>query len=311
MLNSNCYAQKLVAADYATNSAYADGWTNGQNAGYGFGPWSFYGTNPDPVTNSAGVPYPYQGIGAASPLGNAWTLLTHSNASGIAICGRAIPGGLQPGQTFETVLQNPTTYNYYRGFDFLLTSGTNNNPGGVNINALRLTVFQYHNSSQYWAVQDAEFNSRIPPFSAPLTGAAGMKLDFTLISTNTYSLTMTPLSDPSMAYTNSGTLTNLPITWVNFRNWNGNSSGLTDTANNFSISSMTISALTLNIEKDGTNVLLSWLGGFTNFNLVSSTDLNVPGWTAVTNLPSIVNGQNVVTNPITGKQQFFRLQLQQ
>jgi hypothetical protein len=114
-----------------------------------------------------------------------------------------------------------------------------------------------------------------------------------------------------MAYTQTGNLATNPVTWVNFRLYCGASSGLTDTANNYSISSMTISPLTLNIQKDGTNVLLSWLGAISNFNLVSSTNLSLPGWTAVSTTPSIVNGQNVVTNPIVGKQQFFRLQLQQ
>jgi hypothetical protein len=304
MLNGNCSAQNPIATDYASNPAYASGWTNGQNGGNGFGAWSFYGTNPDP-TNQL-----YQGISTSSALGTAWTLLTHSNNSGIAVCGRAIPGGLQPGQTFETFLQNPSVFAYYRGFDILFTSGTNNNVGGDNTSAIRLQVFNYHNPSQYWALQDASFNSRIPPFSAPLTAAAGAKLDLALISTNTYSLTITPLSNPSAAFSHVGTITN-SITWFNFRLYDDASGGLTDTANNFSISSMTISPLTLNIQEDGPNVLLSWPGAFTNFNLVCTTNIGVPGWTAVTNPPSIVNGQNVVTNPIVGGQQFYRLQLQQ
>jgi hypothetical protein len=321
MLNGNCSAQ-LVAADYATNSTYASGWTNGQNGGYGFGAWSFNGTNPDPLTNSVGVPYQYQGIGTSSPIGTAWTLLTYSggqNGSGLANAGRAINGGLQPGQTFEAVLQNPSTWQgmyAYRGFDLLFTAGPDNNPGGDNTNALRVQVFDYFNANQYWAITDADGTTHLngtvaPAFPAALTAAEGMKLDFTLTSTTSYSLTLTPLNGAT-PYSQTGTLST-NITWFNFRSYNGVSAGLTDTANNFSISSMTIAVpppATLSILKDGSNVLLSWPGTFTNFNLVYSTNLSVPGWTAVSTTPSIVNGQNVVTNPIVGKQQFFRLQQQ-
>jgi hypothetical protein len=199
----------------------------------------------------------------------------------------------------------------YGGFDLLFTSGTNNNPAGTNTAALRAQVFDYFNPSQNWTIIDGDGTTRPAGFTGTLTAAAGAKIDFALITTNTYSLTITPLSDPLMAYTKTGNLATNPVTWFNFRLYCGASSGLTDTSNNYSISSMTISPLTLNIQKDDTNVLLSWLGAFSNFNLVSSTNLSLPGWTAVSTTPSIVNGQNVVTNPIVGNQQFFRLQLQQ
>src|SRR5258708_39553863 len=41
LFHGNCSAQNyLVAADYATNSTYAGGWSAGQNGGDGFGPRS-------------------------------------------------------------------------------------------------------------------------------------------------------------------------------------------------------------------------------------------------------------------------------
>ena len=319
LLSSHCSGGTFIAADYATNPAYAGGWTNGQNAGYGFGAWSFDATDATP-------PGQYQGIGSSSPLGTAWTLLTYSggqNGTGLANAGRAIPGGLQPGQTFETLLQNPSTWQgmySYRGFDLLFTAGTNNDVGGDNTSALRAQVFDYFNPSQYWAITDRDSTTHLngsaaPAFTGPLTAAAGMKLDFTLVSTNTYSLTLTPLSDPTMAYTQTGNLdpSGLPISWVNFRLYCGASSGLSDTNNNYSISSMTIAPLTLNIQSAGTNVLLSWPGALANnYALLSTTNLTPSAWSAVsTNASGIVNGQFVVTNPITGSQQFYRLQLQQ
>src|SRR5438270_721613 len=125
MFPGNCSAQsRLIAADYATNSTYAGGWSAGQNGGYGFGPWSFYGTDATPAGQ-------YQGMSTASALGRSWTLLTHNNTNGLANAGRAIsePGGLRPGQTLELVIQNPESYSYWCGIDILLTSAPDNNPG--------------------------------------------------------------------------------------------------------------------------------------------------------------------------------------
>ena len=80
-------------------------------------------------------------------------------------------------------------------------------------------------------------------------------------------------------------------------------------ANNFEISYMTIKGLTLNIQIVGTNAVLSWPTNVLGFNLAFSLNLGA-GTVWNTNLPSavVVNGQNVVTNPITNGQQFYRLQ---
>ena len=94
-----CYAN---AFDVATNPPYAPTWDAGDNGGTGFGPWSFNGTDPTP----AGT---YQGMSSSSPLGTSWTLLTHSTSSGLANAGRSITGGLLPGQTFSTIIENPST----------------------------------------------------------------------------------------------------------------------------------------------------------------------------------------------------------
>jgi len=136
-------------------------------------------------------------------------------------------------------------------------------------------------------------------------------LDFTLISTNTYAMTLTPLNNPSAAYTQTGTLnTNLPINWVNYRLWNGQSSGPNDTAENFEISSMTIAGLTLNIQLVGTNAVLSWPTNAIGFSLASTLNLGTGAAWSTNSLPSpvAINGQNVVTNPITNSRQFYRLQ---
>jgi Divergent InlB B-repeat domain len=63
----------------------------------------------------------------------------------------------------------------------------------------------------------------------------------------------------------------------------------------------------LNTQLGDSALILSWPTNSTGFALQSTTNLASPVWT--TNLPSpvIINGQNTVTNPISGTQQFFRL----
>jgi uncharacterized repeat protein (TIGR03803 family) len=63
----------------------------------------------------------------------------------------------------------------------------------------------------------------------------------------------------------------------------------------------------------GANVVLSWptnVAGFdyTGYALQSTTNLVSPAvWTNISPAPVILNGQNMVTNPISGAQQFYRL----
>lgn len=314
MLNGRCAAQSYIAADYATNSIYNTGWTSGQNGGNGFGAWSFNATDNTPAGE-------YQAITSSSALGTAWTLLVHSSSSGLANVGRAIPGGLQVGQTFQTVIQNPINnagiYSY-RGFDILFTGGTDNNPGGVNTAALRLTVFDYFNPAMNWAITDADNPGGFRTSASGMTtGASGMLIALTLNTTNTYTVTMSPVSDPANPYvTHSGTLTtNLPISFVNFRLWNTASSGGTDTADNLEISSMSILGVEppmLSVQASGTNIVLSWSTNFSNFILASSPSLASDSvWSTNLPAPVVVGGQNYVTNPISGPQQFYRLQATQ
>jgi hypothetical protein len=249
-------------------------------------------------------------MSSAAAIGTAWTLFNLSSTAGISIVGRSMNGtnGLQPGQTFETVIQNPTTYTFYRGFDILFGNSTTNLPAGDNTSALRMLVFNYFSSN--WKAVD-NTGSTFIPLDSTIASPSGLKFDLTLLSTNKYSFTMTPLGNPSSAYTQTGTLTagNLPINWITYRLWDGQSAGTNDTANNFFISSMTIQGLILNIQVAGTNAILSWPTNVPGFYLESSTNLSPPTvWATNLPAPAVINGQNVVTNPIAGHQQFFRLQ---
>ena len=68
----------------------------------------------------------------------------------------------------------------------------------------------------------------------------------------------------------------------------------------------------LTITLSDTNVILTWPTNFvgfdyTGYTLESTTNLVSPVWTTNSPAPVVVNGQNTVTNPIFGAQQFYRL----
>jgi uncharacterized repeat protein (TIGR03803 family) len=55
------------------------------------------------------------------------------------------------------------------------------------------------------------------------------------------------------------------------------------------------------------NIILTWPTNPTGYAVQSTTNLNSPVWTTNLPAPVVVNGQNTVTVPISGKQQFLRL----
>ena len=66
----------------------------------------------------------------------------------------------------------------------------------------------------------------------------------------------------------------------------------------------------LTIIPSGANVILSWPTNTAGlmFTLQSTTNLiSAAGWNTVSPVSAVVSGQNTVTNPITGTQQFYRL----
>jgi hypothetical protein len=64
----------------------------------------------------------------------------------------------------------------------------------------------------------------------------------------------------------------------------------------------------LNVEANGSDLRVSWPLAAQNFGLKSTTNpAGASFWTAVTNIPTVVDLQNAVTNPIVGDRQFYRL----
>jgi uncharacterized repeat protein (TIGR03803 family) len=75
----------------------------------------------------------------------------------------------------------------------------------------------------------------------------------------------------------------------------------------FSIS-LPVAPPQLTIIPSGANIILTWPTNATGFTLQSTTDLVSQAlWTTVSLGPVVVNGQNTLTNPIFGAQQFYRL----
>ena len=54
--------------------------------------------------------------------------------------------------------------------------------------------------------------------------------------------------------------------------------------------------------------VITWPASLSNYQLQSRDSLTNPNWTAVTNPPVFVNGQNTVIVEPTGAQKFYRLQ---
>jgi hypothetical protein len=340
MLNGNCSAQAFIAADYATNSTYAGGWSAGQNGGYGFGPWSFttdVDTNGVPIQNAMDHTSPYD------PFGMAWTLYnpigpavgspnppdtgTGAPKGDVSRAGRALPnGGLQVGQTFSTVIANPAERKFYRGYTIVLSSGSDNILYGYFGSRLEVGCFEYFSYGLWY---QSGLNGQNHEYTGTTlydtdTTTNGMRIDVTLTDTNSYHLVMTPLGNPGNAFTYDGDLktasTNGPINWVTYQLFNTDSdwfnftNGIPSVCTNprrtdFYIQSMTISGLMLSIQRAGTNVILTWPTNVLGFNLASTFNLGAAAsWFTNAPPPVVVNGQNVVTNPIIGAQKFYRLQ---
>jgi hypothetical protein len=330
MLNGNCCAQTFIAADYATNATYAADWSAGQNGGYGFGPWSMNGTEAtSPNEHAMDRTSSYDPFGVAwalfNPEGSAPSSGFPDNSPGtcanpptgtdISRAGRALPnGGLQPGQRFSTVIANPTDRRFYRGYTIVLSTGSDNIAYDKQGSQVEVGTFEYFTYGKWYTPQS------YPTGGTSLfdtdTSTNGMQLDVTMTSTNAYQLVMMPLGHPELAWSEHGTLkTNGPINWVTYQLYNTDSNFYPPGCpcgpdrTDFYIKSMTVSWLALNVQRAGSDIILSWLTNSAGFSLFSSTNLGpTAAWHPVSPSPSVLNDQNVVTNPIAAKSQFYRLQ---
>ena len=239
------HAAAQTAYDTANNYVNGSGgtWANGSTGGYGFGAWSFGGTS------APGG----QAMSYGSSIGTGWTLFTTTTSSGISDVGRSINGGLQVGQTFQTLLQNPTSapqnnYVYY-GFDVMFLNSTANlpagSPSGSNpLQGIRSQVFEnhYYQGANYlnWNISDnsGANNGTYIALTALQTGARGVVVDLKLNSATAYTLTMTPVGGTAVTF--NGTYSG-PINYINYRLYDANAStGPSDYADNEEINYMEV-----------------------------------------------------------------------
>jgi len=233
-------------------------------------------------------------------------------------------GGLQIGQTFTTVIANPSDRAPYGGYTIALENWPENRPSGHADDVVAVGTFEYYGTLGRWYTTDTfgDYNSRPNIYDLDTT-TNGMQIDITVTSTNTYHLVLTPLGNPGNAFSEDGTFAHDgPIVWVTYELYNTDSNFYPSGGNysgcggpdrtDFYIKSMTVSGLTLNVQKGGSNVILSWPGYITGFNLESTPSLSAPVWNSVSPDPVVVSNsvsdwKNVVTNAIAGTAQFYRL----
>lgn len=226
------YAATL-AFDTATDAAYDDGWQAGDNGGFGFGAWNFDGTYTSPLQQTTDIFSP------PNNLGRAWTLYNPNGSAvgtanppqggtDIARAGRGFPA-LVPGDTLHVVIDNPTERRFFRGYTVRLnTGGSNVCYAGDNCST---PAFDPGASAERFAVGTFEYFTYGKWFSTDGSPTLfdtdthhGMRIDFTLTTANTFALKMTPLDNPAIAYSDTGTLKGSgPINWIEFNLYNTDS----------------------------------------------------------------------------------------
>ena len=266
-----CYA--VVAYDDATDTVYDNGWDEGDNGGFGFGPWSFDGTyggvGPAGQSMDDGLQSGGAGSHVTNDLGEAWTEDTGGDGAGIARAGRALLRPLAGGKTLTVVIDNPIQDVFFKGFNVKLNSsdenlsfnyagcdyGATSGVGCLGAHQLKAEHFSYGNNT--WFVGgNPGAETTLDIFETD----AGTRIDFRMNTNTTYTVTMTPLDNPGIAITTSGTINDAtgyyrPIRWVQFEMYN-------DVSDPFFISSMSVvpEPATLGLLVLGTGTLVGLAG---------------------------------------------------
>src|SRR5262249_9851714 len=93
------------------------------------------------------------------------------------------------------------------------------------VQRLRVGTFEYFTYGGWYTPHGPGYFNTCGLFDTD-TAPGGVQLDVKLTGVNSYSLTLTPLANPSAAYTESGTMTTgtgLPINWIMFEHYNTDS----------------------------------------------------------------------------------------
>jgi hypothetical protein len=216
-----CYAQ--IAADSATDPVYADGWQAGDNGGFGFTPWDFA------TDTSFSVTPGNQTINSTNPfnnIGTAWTL-SMPDQQALPRAGRGF-APLTPGETLSMVVDNPTAEKFFKGYFIRFTDGPGNicygntacTPGTTPKERVRLQEFEYYTDGEWKVLDNVPGGTPTGLFDTD-TAAAGMRVDFTLLTPTTYKVVMDPFG-AAPAYTQTGTFEGGAgqVDWVEFTMFN-------------------------------------------------------------------------------------------
>ena len=144
--------------------------------------------------------------------------------------------------------------------------------------------------------EDASFNVLSGTFS--LTSAYVTSVSGTSITVKGY-------NGSTLVYNKTYPVNGVTPTFIGF-----NYNDITEvyvTGGKFALDNITINGSSLTITPLGTRVILTWPTNATELTLQSTTNLASPAWTTNSQLPVRVNGQNIVTNSVSGTQQFYRL----
>jgi hypothetical protein len=120
------------------------------------------------------------------------------------------------------LIDNPTERQFFRGYTVRFNTGGGNTVyAGVPQSRLSVGTFEYFTNGA-WFASGTGGN----PTLRDVDTKGGMQIRFTLTSADTFNLVMTPLDNPAMAYSKSGTLegpSGAPIDWVEFELFNTDS----------------------------------------------------------------------------------------
>jgi hypothetical protein len=276
------YAQ--IAFDNAQDPVYSDGWQQGDNGGFGWGAWNFDGTYATPIGQTIDENSP------PNDLGRSWTLYNADAPPGPgagmdnAQAGRAIPsGGLSVGETVTVVVDNPIERQFFRGYTVKFNTGGGNTVyAGVPQARMAVGVFDYFTNGR-WTATGTGGN----PTLFDMDTHHGLRIDFRLTGTNTFHLKMTPLDNPAIAYSKSGTLdgpAGTQIDWVEFEFFNTDSDWYPSPAGtagetDFYIRHMLISSLPGDFDDDGDVDVTDYL------TLVANLHTDVSGLTPPQSYP--------------------------
>lgn len=103
------------------------------------------------------------------------------------------------------------------------------------------------------------------------------------------------------------TLAGTPYQWYSWSDGGALAHSITASGSN-DTAVFSLAAPSLAISVSGTNAVIAWSTNALGFNLQYTTSLSPAAiWSTVPATPAVVNGQNVLTNPISRTQMYFRL----